>query len=268
MTELTYENMNNVPGDAEPSAAPAWPQRLWDWKTGWAIMLLWIVLFVIANVAQGIALVVESGGPEALAAGEMNVGLGTQLVTIIGFAIAALGSVFVVARFAKRSWADLGFIRPDARWMWIGAGVGLALAVVRMGLLAGVVALFPELAEGTEALAAMMLNNTNPLTLIISGVLVSVIVPFYEEVFSRGYYHNWLRNRLGFWAAAVISSAFFALIHLIPLQMVSAFLLGLGMAWVYENGKSIWPVIVAHAVNNFIAWGVGVIFLLLGLPMM
>ena len=88
------------------------------------------------------------------------------------------------------------------------------------------------------------------------GLNASVIVlwvPFAEEVFFRGFLLAALVTPLGPVRAAVLSSAIFALGHLMLSVTIPVFVMGLLLAWLYLRTRSVWPPIMAHAAQNLLA---------------
>lgn len=88
--------------------------------------------------------------------------------------------------------------------------------------------------------------------------LIAVVAPFAEELFFRGFLFAGLRRRLSLWPAALISAAVFGGIHAPtgPTAVVPLAMLGVVFAWLYERTGSIWPCIIAHALNNGLALAV------------
>ncbi len=85
--------------------------------------------------------------------------------------------------------------------------------------------------------------------------LICVVAPIAEETFFRGFLYGGFRQRLSRIPAASISGLIFGLVHaptgittVIPLAA-----LGIGLALLYEWTGSIWPGIIAHAINNSLA---------------
>ena len=87
------------------------------------------------------------------------------------------------------------------------------------------------------------------------GALLTTVVaaPLLEEFACRGVILESIRTRYGIWAAWIFSSLFFGVIHLHPVMVVNAFLLGLLFAYLSLQTKSIWPGIVLHIFNNTLA---------------
>lgn len=90
------------------------------------------------------------------------------------------------------------------------------------------------------------------------GVLIAAVVlaPLWEELVFRGFLLSALaKTRLGFWPAAVISSALWTALHAgysWP-GLVSVLLAGLGLSWIMQRTGSMKAVVVAHAVINAFA---------------
>jgi membrane protease YdiL (CAAX protease family) len=73
-----------------------------------------------------------------------------------------------------------------------------------------------------------------------------------EELVFRGIYTRALARRFVPWVAVVLSSAVFAVYHLLPAQMISTFTLGLALGYLTLRSRSVIPSILAHLLNNTI----------------
>jgi uncharacterized protein len=90
----------------------------------------------------------------------------------------------------------------------------------------------------------------------VSAVLLIVgLAALSEELFFRGFVFSGLRSRMSVWPAAVISGLVFGLVHaptgittVVPLAV-----LGVVLAWLYDRTGSLWPSVIAHALNNALA---------------
>lgn len=87
----------------------------------------------------------------------------------------------------------------------------------------------------------------SPIVLILT---VTVIAPIYEEVIFRGILLKGMASKINPILALVVSSLFFALVHLNVPQGINAFLLGLIIGAIYLNTGSIYLCIFAHFFNN------------------
>jgi uncharacterized protein len=82
----------------------------------------------------------------------------------------------------------------------------------------------------------------------------AVVAPFAEEVFFRGYvFHAYLRQK-GLWRAFLYSSLLFAVVHLNLPAVLPIFVVGLLLAFLYYRTGSVVPGMVAHGLNNALAF--------------
>lgn len=216
--------------------------KLWNWVDVVAITVIFFVLFIVSQVGIFLALG-ENGDPFIL----ILLSLGSTLV-------ASIVSVLVVnAVRAKHSLLTLG-LRYDLPKEWIRTSVylGFGAALIRMAIIVGLFEVFPSLEEGAEALNQAFVFDQLWQSIVV-GLAATFIVPIYEELFFRGFIHNGLRNSFGMWGAIIGSSLLFGLFHIIPAQVITAFLLGLVLGWLYEKSGSLWAVILCHVVNNGLA---------------
>ena len=95
-----------------------------------------------------------------------------------------------------------------------------------------------------------------------SFLSTSVLVGFIEEIPYRGFILQKFEERLGFWAANLITSLLFLSVHLpgwISLHLLTAhnvifvFIFSALMAIVFKFGRSLWGPIVSHSLNDFLS---------------
>jgi membrane protease YdiL (CAAX protease family) len=98
-----------------------------------------------------------------------------------------------------------------------------------------------------------LMESMNPTPL--SGMFLLVIVaPFGEEVLFRGGVMGGFLKRYSWKKAILASAAIFALAHVNPYQLFSAFTAGLMMGTIYLKTRSLWPCVFMHGVNNLMCW--------------
>lgn len=78
--------------------------------------------------------------------------------------------------------------------------------------------------------------------------------PVLEELLCRGLVLGSLRTRYGVVAAWLLSSLFFGVLHLQPMLVVNAFVIGLVLGYIYIVTDSLWAPMILHALNNGIAY--------------
>ena len=92
-------------------------------------------------------------------------------------------------------------------------------------------------------------------TVPVQILLIVIAAPISEEVCFRGMLFGGLREKLPWWAAALISGAIFGILH--ALTGISAvpplIVFGFVLAVLYEKTGSILPCILLHMLNNSIA---------------
>jgi hypothetical protein len=75
-----------------------------------------------------------------------------------------------------------------------------------------------------------------------------------EEVFFRGFISRGLLARHGLIWGTLLTSLLFAVVHIEPVQATGAFVLGVGMQYVFLATRSLLAPIMLHSVNNTLAF--------------
>jgi uncharacterized protein len=177
--------------------------------------------------------------------------LADTLVQDAAFVLAAVYCAHIGGR-AVRAW-QFGLRPPGVGWR---RTVGLiALLLVAFIVMSAIwAAVFKP--EEEELLKQLGANETTSL-LLLSAALTCVVAPICEEILFRGYVFTALRSWRGTWPAAVITGLLFGAVHagsapaidLVPLAG-----LGFGLCLLYRFSGSLYPCIVAHSLNNSIAF--------------
>jgi hypothetical protein len=98
-------------------------------------------------------------------------------------------------------------------------------------------------------------GDQNIAVAITAVLLIVAVAPLSEELFFRGFVFAGFRARWSLWPAALLSGVLFGLVHA-PTGLTAAIpLAGLGVAlcWLYDRTGSLWPCVIAHALNNGLA---------------
>ncbi|SPF47909.1 CAAX amino terminal protease family protein [Candidatus Desulfosporosinus infrequens] len=170
----------------------------------------------------------------------IGVGLGDALIYFL--------VIRTFLRLIRRSFSDLGFIKPLKRYVGLGFVVGVLL-FVGIGLLGNVLAqLFGTPAPQSFAVAVKEVNYKWEFVLLT--VLGGVIAPIKEEMLFRGLIYPPLRQSLGRGKGMLVTGLFFATLHLDIVRFLPLFVGGLVLTWLYERSSSIWPAIIAHGTWN------------------
>ncbi|KAA6331689.1 hypothetical protein EZS27_019736 [termite gut metagenome] len=81
-------------------------------------------------------------------------------------------------------------------------------------------------------------------------VLITIIGPVFEEILFRGTITKILLNHYSPTKALLISALLFGVIHINPVQILGAGLIGLLLAWIYYKTASLLPCLIIHIINN------------------
>lgn len=223
----------------------------------WPVFVTFGVMLVVSLVVQ--VLLVAAWIVWRLANGANLQNLHNDLMdtvtTVEGFVALASSSQFIVGAAAIiGAWffrapigSSLGLGKP-ALPLWaypiviVGAlgpgGVGAALATVLAELI-------PPDESYERVCESLTWVSAGPFLLFIS------FVPgFVEELFFRGYMQRRLLQAWSAWAAILVTSLLFGIMHFYPHQVVFAFTIGLWLGVLAWRTGSIWPSMLCHAFWN------------------
>jgi sodium transport system permease protein len=158
-----------------------------------------------------------------------------------------LGLVIVYARFTGQRMRDVLVLRrPSARALCGAALCGLSAWVV-VGLLADWIAPPPQ--EIVESIRRQILPPGG--RGVLSTLFLMAITPaICEESLFRGPILRGLARQLSPMAAAVVTGVFFGLFHVDVWRLVPTGLLGVILSLIALRSGSIFPSMLAHALNN------------------
>ena len=217
----------------------AWRER----GLGWLDVLLVIIVYLLISVLAGSAIGLLGFDLQSIAG---------QLLILTVSAVAAIAGVggVVVAR-RHLSAASVGLRRVSARWLLIGAGLGLLGWFLTRGV---VLAYFWITGDTTNPQAGLVnAAQGTPVQFALTLLVADLAVPFGEELLFRGVLYTWLR-RWGVAVAMVGSALIFGLNHGINLVFLATVVLGLLLALAYERSGSIWPGLVGHILYNLLVF--------------
>jgi len=204
-----------------------------------------LIAYVLANVAAFAAIIFSGIRIADLA------GLGPRQLFVLTVAqdITLGGSVLALLRLWPRiGLADLGLrVPPSPR---LGLVVGLALWAISIGIANAQAAL---LGAHPQTLVVAVSAHRGLEAFVLDMLSGAIVVPFVEELFFRAVIFTVLRQRLRLAYAAIISSAIFAVGHDLS-SWIPVFVLGLGLAYLYDRRHSLWTNALAHGAVNAISF--------------
>lgn len=174
---------------------------------GWRPVVVPCVGLIVAIVAGSVA--THFLHPHGFAAALAT----TIVLTALLYAVLIASIVFAARDLARRysGWGwTFGLQRPKGMdFAWLAAGFGMALGGrIAVGILAN--AADPNALKQSQNL---VVHSHSIAVYLLLGVIVVLVAPIVEELMFRGLMLRTLMRRWGFWPAALVSSAIFALFH-------------------------------------------------------
>jgi CAAX protease family protein len=184
---------------------------------------------------------------------------GRFIVSTLGGEIGFGVTVLVWIRFVNHgSLSALGFPRRPLGDLAAGLGTGAAVIVLAGMVLALVRAVATGIMGHTPTDPQQVVSCVRGADLVYLAPVVILVAPICEEIFFRGFLFKGLRRRFSTWPAALISGAFFGLVHFGGLDFLliipSLCLVGVALALVYERRQSLLASIAAHATFNLVGF--------------
>jgi len=113
--------------------------------------------------------------------------------------------------------------------------------------------LWPE--EGWLRVMERVMRESSPGEFVLLLLPLTLGAGVGEELFCRGYLQTRLVERWGRWPGVAIAALAFGLLHFSWVHSLLAFCAGLFLGWSVERAGSIRPAMLAHVLNNLVAFG-------------
>jgi membrane protease YdiL (CAAX protease family) len=171
-----------------------------------------------------------------------------QLQDVVVYELVAAAILLTFLRIRNWTLQSVG-VSPSLQGTLVGVGLAAAAYLIYVVVFLISAVLSPHIAQvvAAQALVAPGLN----VALVIAA---SIVNPVFEELFVCGYVVTALREHRGFWTAVNVSIAIRLLYHLYqgPIGVLSIIPLGFVFAHWLGRTARLWPVIVAHAIFDFL----------------
>ena len=157
-------------------------------------------------------------------------------------AVLTIITYFVMFKVRKKSFfSEISLKRISPIICGVSLVLGVALNVVMTCLVSAIP--FPQswINEYNEAISAIVDTD-----IYISVIFTAILAPICEEIVMRGLVHTRLKRIMPMFAAMIISSWIFGMIHGVMIQICYAALLGLMLSWVFEKSGSLLAPILFH----------------------
>lgn len=223
--------MNNSIANPEGRIDPSPPRVPWTTRDVWfglGLFLIWLL------VSLGFGVVRE------IFAWKLDLGL----FMVLWEMVLIVPAWWLTLRKYRVRWDSLGLRKFDLASIAIGCG--LMVFTFAFNFLYNLALMLKGIQSSIDV-SKIFGAGTSPWLIFLAGI---VVAPLVEEIFFRGFLFTGLRERYGWIAAALISAALFAAVHLQPITMPPIFLMGLIFAYLYQRTESIWPAVLMHFMTN------------------
>jgi hypothetical protein len=168
----------------------------------------------------------------------------------------------------KRGWQKLQarFSRTPPKVLLVAAACGVGMTV----LASAAESLLRWFGIDVAPPPTLAILPRNVGQLIFALVLIAIVAPLAEELFFRGLLLDWLKGKINVWAAALILSVLFALLHNNGFKLGAVGVLAFGVRMTLGLASSVFairyrtlrPSFVLHATVN----GIGCVLSVLNSP--
>ncbi|MFX0067153.1 MAG: type II CAAX prenyl endopeptidase Rce1 family protein [Candidatus Hermodarchaeota archaeon] len=250
------------------TSSDSWFSRFREKNLPGLVFSLIFSLITLSAIPIGLAMVPFMGGTL-----EAVVSLETEftLITTILAELLAIGVILIlIYRFRIgidhlkwKSKESLNLSKPLILF-FVASGF-LTIGSLILGIILDVIFNFLQLSTTASSPYDTLFSFSNPIVIILTFLAAVIMAPIFEEILFRGYLLPVLQEKLkmGPFAAVLLSSLFFAAIHVQAdlasslyftlLHFFGTFTLGVVLGFIYVQTEDIRPVIFFHAFNNLVA---------------
>ena len=166
-------------------------------------------------------------------------------------ALILIGIYLFGCKFAKLTYADIGFRRCTVDWIIRAFILGVLIFAIRIFLNVFMIVSigFERMLEPTQT-DIMFIADSPFYVQAAFFVAVACVIPFTTEIFQRGILFAWLRRNFNFILSAVASAVIFGVLHIEIVRYAQVLVYGICGAYLYEKTRSIWPAVAFHMTIN------------------
>ena len=179
--------------------------------------------------------------------------IGANFVLTILVALAGLGLVALYLRRYNTSWPAVGWRSFDlGKATLYLVVIFIVFIFAAFGAIQLVSLLDPSFNANQPQSNDLLSGAGSNRSLALIGLVI--VPPIIEETVFRGFIFPALAKRWGFWIGAILSSLLFGLAHLQANVDIYTFVLGILLCFMYARLRSIFPGMVLHMLNNYLAF--------------
>ncbi len=232
-----------------PSATKAWTAPPWTISDLFQVFVLIAALMI---VVLSVADYVFSDGaifghwPQETITGILYV---AQSITL-------LAPLFLFTKLKHKSdWTLFGFHKIAVKKILVRIAQGYLFYYLISAVFFQIKMSFQtEIPGYGEQLSHIPLFGSNPVSIVLGGIIIIFIAPLIEELFFRGYVQQIFKKYTNAVGGGIGSALIFTLFHFEFQIFIPIFILGLLLSWLFERTGSIWTPICFHMINNGLAF--------------
>jgi membrane protease YdiL (CAAX protease family) len=141
--------------------------------------------------------------------------------------------------------------RSNSLFLLAPFSLGILFNLIYINLLSKFFPNFLEAMLGAGNLSANLKLAEDPISLALVLIAIVVLAPVVEEIAFRGIFYNLLNKYMPAFAAAVVSSIAFGLLH--GLTFLQTAFMGMVLVVIYQVTGDLRTAIIAHGLNNALA---------------
>lgn len=225
-------------------------QAVSGWEVPWDGIVIWQVL-IVGFFFVGQLLLPFLLGLSGLSMADTS-SRGRALYSMVFYLLMSASGIGVLVasiwsyRPLPKDWFRLQVL---GRWPLWGAGGYL----VALPLMLAVAAINQKLWQGqggNNPLLQAVLQESDPVALLLFFLTAAVAAPLFEEALFRGFLLPSLTRYMPVWGAILLSSFIFAAAHLSLSEIIPLTLLGAILAWVYTRSRNLLAPMLLHSLWN------------------
>lgn len=169
---------------------------------------------------------------------------------VVMFLVPFLFYMLIFRKKPKETFSNFGYKKINIKVIFLCVLIGIIaffLNIVISSIFNGIIQAF-----GYKSSSGSATTDYSVLSFFVNVLCVAILPALCEEFIHRGLLMRGLFNSISVKHALIISSICFGLMHLNIVQVFYATILGILIGFVSIVGKSIWPAVIIHFVNNFI----------------
>lgn len=208
-----------------------------------------ILYFLLQALCTGLIMVYTDGVSGAAASGQ-------PITIILGLVASSLLQLVLMGLYLRKSGRMRGFGLTDFGRMPFAHATGLAILLVIAAMVFNFIYatyLIPGIGMQDEMAKILSAIPRTPFNISLLVFAIAVMAPIVEEVLFRGFLQNALTKYVPVWAAILLSSFLFAVVHLQLYAIPGLMSLSIAFGYLYHRTGSLRTNIILHMANNAFA---------------